>query len=150
MGRSQQRKGAAGEAELARILNEYGFNMVRGGSLSFGAVPDLVGLPGIHIECKRVERLNIQEAMDQAIRDSERFLDGMPVVFHRRNRQPWLVTMRLTDFMKLYGSAQNNKMKEVNTNGLHVRQNTNGSSKGGSWSGTGNNSGTAAGNIQQA
>ncbi len=102
MGRSQQRKGAAGEAELARILREYGYNMARGGSLSYGEVPDLVGLPGIHIECKRVERLNIQEAMNQAIRDSEWFRDGMPVVFHRRNRQQWLVIMRLTDFMELY------------------------------------------------
>lgn len=102
MGRSQQRKGAAGEAELARILKEYGYKVIRGGSLSFGEVPDLVGLPGIHIEVKRVERLNIWEAMSQAIRDAERFRDGMPVVFHRRNRQPWLVTMSLIDFMKLY------------------------------------------------
>ena len=102
MGGRSQRKGAAGERELAAILQEHGYSCTRGGSLSFGEVPDLTGLPGIHVECKRVERLNVQEAMDQAIRDSERMQDGMPTLFHRRNRKPWLVTMRLEDWLSLY------------------------------------------------
>ena len=102
MGRSSQRKGADGERELAEILREYGFKISRGGSLSYGEIPDLTGLPGIHVECKRVEHLNICEAMQQSIRDAQKFRDGMPTVFHRRNRQPWLVTLRLDDFMKLY------------------------------------------------
>lgn len=102
MGKASQRKGAAGERELAGKLREYGFDIRRGGSLSFGEVPDLVGLPGVHIECKRVERLNVPEAMQQAITDSERFADGIPALFHRCNRQPWLVTLRLEDFMALY------------------------------------------------
>ena len=102
MGKSQQRKGADGERELAELLKGYGFDVKRGGSMSFGDVPDLVGLPGVHIECKRVERLNVDAAMQQAVADAERFGDGMPVVFHRRNRRPWLVTMQLDDFIKLY------------------------------------------------
>jgi len=102
MGISSQRKGANGERELAAVLREYGYDMERGGSLSFGEVPDLVGLPGVHIECKRVERLNVPAAMQQAVKDSQRFRDGMPALFHRRNRQPWLVTIRLEDFMQLY------------------------------------------------
>ena len=102
MSRSQQRKGADGERELVTVLNEYGFQTKRGGSQTFGTVPDVTGLPGIHIEVKRVERLNISEAMEQAERDSDRFRDGMPTVFHRRNRQPWLVTMKLEDWIKLY------------------------------------------------
>ncbi|MCI8473768.1 MAG: hypothetical protein HFF07_00330 [Oscillospiraceae bacterium] len=101
-GRSSQRKGADGERELARILTEYGYDMRRGGSLSFGEEPDLVGLPGVHIEVKRVERLNVPEAMGQAVRDSDRFHDGAPALFHRRSRSPWLVTMRLEDWMILY------------------------------------------------
>lgn len=104
MGKSQQRKGAAGERELAALLSAAGYECQRGGSLSFGEVPDVLGLPGIHIECKRVEKLNVGEAMEQAIRDSERMLDGLPALFHRRNRKPWLVTMRLQDLMKLYGT----------------------------------------------
>ena len=103
MGNKSQRKGADGERELAAVLQEYGYSIQRGGSLSFGEVPDLAGLPGIQIECKRVERLNVPEAMRQAIRDSEAFQDGAPAVFHRRSREPWLVTMRLADWMALYG-----------------------------------------------
>ena len=104
MGKSSQRKGAAGERELATLLSAAGYECQRGGSLSFGEIPDVLGLPGIHVECKRVERLNVDEAMEQAIRDSDRMLDGMPALFHRRNRKPWLVTMRLEDWLKLYGS----------------------------------------------
>lgn len=106
MSGSSQRKGADGERELAALLRQHGYEIERGGSLSFGEVPNLVGLPNIHIECKRVERLNVGEAMDQAIRDAERFHDGAPTVFHRRNRQPWLVTMRLTDWLELYKRAE--------------------------------------------
>ena len=102
MGAASQRKGASGERELAAVLTGYGYEIKRGGSLSFGEVPDLVGLPGVHIEVKRVERLNVPEAMQQAVNDSQRFQDGIPALFHRRNRQPWLVTVRLEDFMQLY------------------------------------------------
>ena len=102
MGKSSQRKGRDGERELRDKLRGYGYDVVCGDPLSFGDVPDLVGLPGIHIECKRVERLNTSEAMQQAIRDSVKFRDGMPALFHRRNRQPWLVTLRLEDFMRIY------------------------------------------------
>lgn len=101
-----QRKGADGERELAAVLRGYGYDLKRGGSLSFGEVPDLVGLPGVHIEVKRVERLNVPQAMAQAVRDSEKFQDSFPTLFHRRNREPWLVTMRLEDWVKLY-EAQN-------------------------------------------
>ena len=104
MGSRSQRKGADGERELAALLSAAGYECQRGGSLSFGEIPDVLGLPGIHVECKRAERLNVGEAMEQAIRDSDRMLDGMPALFHRRNRKPWLVTMRLEDWLKLYGS----------------------------------------------
>ena len=103
MGKSSQRKGADGERELADLLRGYGYSIERGGTLSFGEVPDLVGLPGIHIETKRCEQTRLTEWMEQAARDAKRFKDGVPVVFHRKNRQPWLVTLRLEDFMDLYG-----------------------------------------------
>lgn len=105
MSKASQRKGADGERELAAILRDHGYIITRGGSLSFGELPDLSGLPGIHIECKRVERLNIMEAMEQAVRDSEDFMDGAPTVFHRRNRSPWLVTMLLDDWLSLYSEG---------------------------------------------
>ena len=99
------RKGACGERELAALLRQEGYEIERGGTMSFGSLPDLYGLPGVHIEVKRVERLNIMEAMEQAIRDAEDFMDGAPTVFHRRNRSPWLVTMRLDDWLSLYSEG---------------------------------------------
>ena len=58
------------------------------------------GLDAYHIEVKRVERLNIGEAMKQAERDAA---GRIPVVMHRRSRQPWLVTLHLADFLKKAG-----------------------------------------------
>lgn len=106
MSKGAQRKGSRGEKELSTILNYYGFDTEPGGSQTFGTVPDLTGLPGIHIECKRQERLNVPAAMQQAERDSDKFHDGKPAVFHRRNRGPWYVTMRLTDWIELYKATQ--------------------------------------------
>ena len=112
MGRTSQRKGAGGERELAALLRGYGYNIERGGSCSFGKAPDIYGLPGVHAEIKRVERLNVPEAMSQAVRDSEKFNDGTPVLFHRRNRGEWLCTMRLSDWMSLYLAAERQKTAE--------------------------------------
>lgn len=106
MSKSSQRKGANAERELASLLHEHGFEVERGGSLTFGGTPDIVGLPGVHIECKRVERLIVLEAYQQSVRDAERFRDGMPAVFHRRNRSPWLVTMSLSDWLELYNAHE--------------------------------------------
>lgn len=96
-----QRKGRQGEIELSKILNEYGIPAKPGTALNFGTVPDIVGIDGIHAEVKRVEKLNVSKAMKQAIRDSEKF-GGLPALFHRRNREEWLVTMTLEDWVRLY------------------------------------------------
>ena len=106
MGRMSQRKGAEGERELAAILNDYGYAVQRGGSMTYGTVPDLVGLDNVHIECKRAERLDLLAAMQQASADADRFQDGWPAVFHRKNRSPWLVTMKLADWLQLYKQAE--------------------------------------------
>ena len=93
-------KGKRGELELAKELRRYGFDTRRGVQYKGSEdSPDVVGLPGIHIECKRVEKLNINVAMDQSIEDAGK---NFPSVFHRRNGRPWMVTMRLDDWMELY------------------------------------------------
>ena len=66
MGAKSQRKSRAAELELCRILQDYGYPVEAGRPQSYGEVPDLSGLPGVHIEVKRVERLNVLEAMAQA------------------------------------------------------------------------------------
>jgi Holliday junction resolvase len=107
--RASQRKGRGGELELARVFQEYGYDVQPGRAQSYGEVPDLIGLPGVHIEVKRVERLNVPEAMKQAVRDAEKFHDGAPTLFHRRNREPWLVTMRLSDWLEMYQKVPHKK-----------------------------------------
>lgn len=61
---------------------------------------DVVGLPGIHIECKRVEKLNLYDALAQAVSDAR--AEEKPAVMHRKNNHEWLVTMRLSDWIELY------------------------------------------------
>ena len=102
-GRTSQRKGRAGELELARLLQEYGYNVEPGRAVSYGSTPDIVGLPGVHIECKRAEQLRPYSWLEQAERDAVRFGDGLPAVFFRRSRSPWLVVMKLEDWLGLYG-----------------------------------------------
>jgi hypothetical protein len=57
--------------------------------------PDVVGLPGIHIETKRVERLNLTAAIRQAQRDAAP--GETAVVIHRPRRAAWLLTVTLAD-----------------------------------------------------
>lgn len=107
MGINSKQKGAKGERELSQKLREYGYETRRGQQYcGANGDADVVGLPGIHIECKRVEDLNIYEAMDQAINDSDArnmpFDYDLPTVFHRKNKCEWLVTMRYLDFLEVY------------------------------------------------
>ena len=99
-GRSARNKGADGERELANILKSYGYETRRG--QVFNHQSDVIGLDGIHPEVKRVEKLNVQAAMEQAICEAQIRQDGIPTVFHRRNRKGWLVTMQLEDWVKIY------------------------------------------------
>ncbi len=66
-------------------------------------LPDVVGLPGIHIECKFVERLNYRQAMEQSERDSiDEGAGNLPILAHKTSRKPFLITMRAVDWFKLY------------------------------------------------
>ena len=56
----------------------------------------------IHIEVKRVEHLNIDDALDQARRDAGKTTGNLPTVFHRKNNTGWKVTMDAADWFKLY------------------------------------------------
>lgn len=106
MGKSSQRKGRAGELELVRLLQAHGIPAQPGQAVSFGATPDVVGVSGIHCEVKRVQSLNLCAALRQAAEDAQYFEDGLPTVFHRCNREQWVVSMLLSDWLALYKAAE--------------------------------------------
>lgn len=98
-------KGKRGELEFAKLLRDAGLVAYRGQQFAGGTdSPDVVceSLPHVHFEVKRVQQLNLLAAMQQAIRDAGHKL---PVVAHRRNMQPWLVTLQVHDFLELVRSA---------------------------------------------
>lgn len=105
-GRSSQAKGRRAEIELCRVLQGYGIPAEPGVAVSYGSTPDVTGVSGIHCEIKRRENVNLSAALEQARRDAERFGDGLPAVFHRRNREGWRVTMALPDWLELYRGFQ--------------------------------------------
>ena len=101
---NSKRKGKTGELELAAKLKAHGYDARRSvqynGKAEDGQA-DLLGLPGIHIECKRTEKLSLYDAVNQAKRDSKD-KNQLPVVFHRKNNCEWLAIMTLDDFMEIY------------------------------------------------
>lgn len=115
MGGKSQRKGRAAELELVRVLRGYGIPAEPGQAVSYGSTPDITGVSGIHCEVKRRENVNLSAALEQARRDAEKFGDGLPAVFHRRNREGWRVTMALEDWVALYGNCH--KMPDTSLKG---------------------------------
>jgi hypothetical protein len=98
-------KGAAGERELANRLKELGLTARRGQQFcGANGDSDVVcdELAAYHLEVKRVQALNIHDAISQAVRDGK---DKTPVVVHRKNNKPWLATIFLEDFIKLATSS---------------------------------------------
>ena len=99
-----KKKGSAGERELLHLLEAHGIPAHRNDQRFVGGLerPDIAaevcGLP-LHIEVKRQEHLRLTEAVAQAVHDANNH--AMPVVVHRSNRQPWLVTWRLADLLQL-------------------------------------------------
>lgn len=95
-----KRKGAAGERELAAALNDLlGTDCRRGRQYHGLEGKDVVGLPGVHVECKRTETLRLREALAQSVRDAGE--GEVPVVCHRSNGQEWIVVCRLADLVRL-------------------------------------------------
>jgi len=99
---NSKQKGKTGELEFARLCRERGYDGRRTAQYcgNTGDAADVVGLPGIHAEIKRVERLNLEDAMTQATHDAQK--GKLPVVFHRRNRGRWRATMDIDVFFDLY------------------------------------------------
>lgn len=108
---NSKQKGARGERELASKLKEHGYDCRRSQQYcGINGDADVVGLHGIHCEVKRVERLNIYDAISQAKADAKE--GEKPTVFHRKDRCEWLVTMPFDEWIKLY-KAYEESISEV-------------------------------------
>lgn len=105
---NSDRKGKVGEREWAAKLSAAGFEARRGQQHAGGPdspdviCPDLD--PLLHPEVKRVERLNIHDAVQQAVRDAAP--GKLVYVAHRRNGQDWLVTMPADHWLRLLGESR--------------------------------------------
>lgn len=101
VGKMSKEKGKAGEREVAAMLRERGFEARRGQQFAGGGdSPDVVhNIPGLHIEVKRTEKLDMYAALSQAEHDSK--LLEYPVVFHRKNKRPWVIVMGAAEFLSL-------------------------------------------------
>lgn len=108
---NSRRKGARNELLVAHKFQEYGFDTRRGQQFNgLHGDADVVGAPYLHLEVKAVQKLNLEKAMEQSIRDARE--GEVPTVVHRRDRQDWRITLSLEDFMPMYMAWLKEKQHE--------------------------------------
>lgn len=103
---NSKRKGNQAERELLHLLESCGVEAHRNDQRYTGGLdnPDIsarIGPVSVHVEVKRQERLALPAAIRQAKRDANGH--ALPVVVHRSNRQPWLVTVELESLLEVLG-----------------------------------------------
>ncbi len=97
---NSRQKGARGERAWRDELRAQGFTARRGQQFSGSPdSPDVIceELP-YHFEVKCVEALNLRDAVEQARRDAG---TKTPIVAHKRNNSPWLITMLADDWFRV-------------------------------------------------
>lgn len=112
--RKHKVKGDKYERELGKYFNEVlGIETAHRAPLSGGGFvgnmvggADVIGVPDLFIEAKRVERLNFMDAVRQAEGNRDKTNSPeVPIVINRRNQMTTgqsLCVLRLDDFMKFY------------------------------------------------
>lgn len=107
---NSRNKGKEGERQLAKELRKYGYDTRRGQQYcGIDGNADVVGIDGLHIECKRTQQVRDEVFLKQAERDAKE--GEIPVVIYRRNHEEWKVTLRLEDFMTIFKSYKRNRTK---------------------------------------
>lgn len=103
---NSKQKGKRGELEWSHYLSDHGFPARRTQQYAgTDGTSDVTchALDAYHQEVKRVEHLNLRLAVEQAASDAA---GKVPIVAHRTNRTPWLVTMLAEDWLRLVGATQ--------------------------------------------
>ena len=100
---NSRRKGAAGELEAAKALNDVlPHAKARRAQQYCGhhTAADLVceGLDGVMIEVKRRQSMNIHKVMAESLAHCTEAM--LPVILHRKDNEEWLLTIRLEDLPK--------------------------------------------------
>lgn len=101
MSRMSRNKGKRGEREAAKELNRlFGLEARRAQQYCGEAGDaDLLGVEGIHVEVKRVERFCLHPSLEQA--DSDRKSGETPIVLTRQNLKQWVFCCYLDDLPKV-------------------------------------------------
>lgn len=119
MGKMSRDKGARFERQIAAFFRDWGYDTYRTAQVCgyTGQAADVEGLPFIHIEAKHCEKMHLYDWYAQAERDARAAKrNEMPVVIHKANNKPILVTMSLPHFAEIYREYEAGQIpfKEVN------------------------------------
>lgn len=101
MSARERAKGAAFERQVIAVMRDHWPKARRtSDGREQAARGDIAnGPPGVHIECKRQERLSVPAALRQAIADAHEH--DIPVVVHRPSRCATMATLPLSDLLEL-------------------------------------------------
>ena len=107
-------KGKRGELELAQLLRNNGYINARRTAQhcgNTGGAPDVTGVDGLHIECKRVEQFRDDVSLQQAERDSR--AGDLPIVIYRRNGEEWKALTRLDTFLIIWDELSDTQKANI-------------------------------------
>ena len=113
-GKASREKGKRFERWVANYFCEHGVSARRTAQYcgKTGQAGDVEGVPGVHVECKAVEKLNLEQAYQQSVRDAEAVGNGeVPIVIHKRFRRQPMVTLALSDWIYMYLAWQDSRRK---------------------------------------
>lgn len=102
MGAFSRAKGVRGERMWRDVCRAEGYDAERGCQLyqKGSEIADVIGLPGIHCEVKFCEKLSLRDWVSQSVNDASS--EELPIVAHKKSREGFLVTMRASDWFKIY------------------------------------------------
>jgi len=106
-----KQKGSAGEREWAKFLRDNNLDTHAVRNYTSGSTykkSDVHNSMGYIFEVKRVEKLNLWKAEDQAQRDADSS-QAIPSVPHRRNNGDWWISVPAWHFADLYKKAREPK-----------------------------------------
>jgi Holliday junction resolvase len=106
---NSRQKGKRGELALVNELKKHGYDVRRSQQYcgNTGDAMDIIGLQGIHIECKNSKVLRLREYLEQAKNDAEKATKGnLPAVFYKIPRGDWVTIMPLEAWLTLYGLSE--------------------------------------------